>query len=337
MENVTLRGLGSNDLDINALTLVNLSNKHTFNNISVFNSEDDGIEIFGGNVNMSNITVHDAMDDYFGTDHGHSGVITNLKLHQTSQFRGKSLIECGNSKGATTTKFVNLSYGSQGVDVENYVNNGSEKNFNIKSGSSVEINGFIFTEAVDEIGHPLEFVFSVEDPNDISVTWYDADTNQDPVVFGLATLQTPSASLGTGIFAVEVEVHHGNKAFISSETNFIANVPNSQTELGSLAIVDILVQETEEGADLKSRIVKDGTPGTVRDMIMTTINNVTYTFNRTRAIANYQLTYNPNRDTGYYPDIVNQTPRGDKLTVQIVKGNMRRYIFDLKDFEPEKH
>jgi hypothetical protein len=335
MENVTLRGLGNNELDINYLTLVNLNNKHTFKNISVFNSQDDGIEIFGGSVNMSNITVHDAMDDYFDTDHGHSGVITNLKLHQSSQFREKSLIECGNSLGSTRTKFVKLTYGSQGVDVENYVNNGSDENFNIKSGSSVEINGILLTEAVDEIPtKPLEFVFSVAVEDDINVTWYDADTNQDPIVSALATLKTPNSTLGTAAFSVEVQDDDENKAFISSETNFIADVQFSQ-ELGSQAIIGIL--EPEENGDGIGRIVQDNVRGTIIEMIMTTINDVTYIFNRTLAIGNYQLTYDPTRDTGYYPDIVYQTPRGDKLTVQIVKGNMRRYIFDLKDFEHEDH
>ena len=112
MNNVILRGLGNNtdDKDINALTLVNLSNNHQFNNISVLESEDDGVEIFGGSVNMSNITVADAKDDYFDTDHGHSGTISNLKLSQSSNWRGKSLIECGNKKGSTTTKFTNLTH-----------------------------------------------------------------------------------------------------------------------------------------------------------------------------------------------------------------------------------
>ena len=82
MNNVILRGLGNNtdDKDINALTLVNLSNNHQFSNISVMESEDDGVEIFGGSVNMSNITVADAKDDYFDTDHGHSGTISNLNF-----------------------------------------------------------------------------------------------------------------------------------------------------------------------------------------------------------------------------------------------------------------
>ena len=152
MNNVILRGLGNNtdDKDINALTLVNLSNNHQFSNISVMESEDDGIEIFGGSVNMSNITVADAKDDYFDTDHGHSGIISNLKLFQSSNWRGKSLIECGNKKGSTTTKFVDLTF-NNGLDVSKYSNNGSDKNFNIKSGSVVMINGKFLTEPVDEL------------------------------------------------------------------------------------------------------------------------------------------------------------------------------------------
>ena len=152
MNNVILRGLGNNtdDKDINALTLVNLSSNHQFSNISVMESEDDGVEIFGGSVNMSNITVADAKDDYFDTDHGHSGTISNLKLYQSSNWRGKSLIECGNKKGSTTTKFTNLTF-NNGLDVSKYSNNGSDKNFNIKSGSVVEINGQTLTEPQDEI------------------------------------------------------------------------------------------------------------------------------------------------------------------------------------------
>jgi hypothetical protein len=173
-----------------------------------------------------------------------------------------------------------------------------------------------------------EFKFSIAETDDINVTWYDADTNQDDFVTQLATLKTDDASLGTAIFATAVEDEEGNKGFISSETNFIADVSGSQV-LGSMAIGGILQLEQEEGADLKPRIVKDGIKGTVREMIMTTINDVTYNFNRTLAISNYQLTYNPDRPTGYYPDIVYQTARGDKLTVKIEQNNMRTYKFDL--------
>ena len=119
-------------------------------------------------------------------------------------------------------------------------------------------------------------------------------------------------------FATEVEDDNENKAFISTETNFIADVEGS-TDSGSQAIIGIL--NPEENGDGKPRVVLGNVQGTVREMIMTTINDVTYNFNRTLPIANYQLTYDPTRDTGYYPDIVYQTSRGDKITVIIKKNN----------------
>ena len=176
-----------------------------------------------------------------------------------------------------------------------------------------------------------KFRFSIAEADDITVTWYDADTEQDGFVSQLATLKTDEASIGTAIFATAIDDGLGNTGFISSETNFIADLASvapMREEEGSGAIARILQQEQDEGADLIPRQVKD-IPGAVRDMNITTINGVTYNFNRTLAIANFQLTYNPNRPTGYYPDIVFQTARGDKLTIKIEPDNMRTYIFDL--------
>jgi uncharacterized protein YoxC len=195
-------------------------------------------------------------------------------------------------------------------------------------------------EDVEEITQEkvnYDFSFNISDEKDIIVTWYDADTDQDQVVTNLATLKTDKATLGTAIFATAVE-NNGNKGFISSETNFIADLASVEEIIGkeafekleprSRAIGFILQKEQDEGADDTLRQVKD-IPGTVREMIMATINNVTYNFNRTLAIANYQLTYNPDRPIDYYPDIVYQTARGDKLTVKIEPGHRRKYTFDL--------
>jgi uncharacterized protein YaiE (UPF0345 family) len=343
MNNVELIGLGNNtdDKDINALTVVNLTQstdagEQVFTNITVSGrAHDDGIEIFGGDVNMSNILIDSAADDYFDTDQGHSGTITNLSLYQTAKWLGKSLIECGNSGETTTTKFVNVTFNDD-TDVSNYQNNGSDKIFNIKSGSEVTINGVVLTEPQDEFPGAedstttYEFDFSIADTNDIYVTWYDADTTQDSVVSGIATLKTEDGTLGTSIFAAALEDDDGNTAFISSETNFIADVPGSQTlSPGSLAIIGIL--DPEENGDGEGRVVKDSVRGTIRETIMATINDVTYTFNRTLAIANFQLTYDPLRADDYYPDIVYQTPRGDKLTVSINNSNMRNYTFELTE------
>ena len=181
-------------------------------------------------------------------------------------------------------------------------------------------------DALEASTTTYEFDFSIANTNDIYVTWYDADTTQDSVVSDIATLKTEDGTLGTSIFAAALEDDDGHTAFISSETNFIADVPGSQTA-GSLAIGGIL--ELEENGDEVRRVVKDSIRGTIRETIMATINDVTYTFNRTLAIANFQLTYDPTRANDYYPDIVYQTPRGDKLTVSINSNNMRNYTFEL--------
>ena len=149
MKNVVLQGLGYNEKDINALTLVTLGGDegHVFENIKVIDSQDDGIEIFGGSVNMSDILIDSATDDFFDTDDGHSGTITNLSLYQTAKWLGKSLIECGNSGDPTTTKFENVTF-NNGTDVSTYQNNGSDMNFNINSGSEVTINGFVLINSI---------------------------------------------------------------------------------------------------------------------------------------------------------------------------------------------
>ena len=276
MKNVVLQGLGYNEKDINALTLVTLGGDegHVFENIKVIDSQDDGIEIFGGSVNMSDILIDSATDDFFDTDDGHSGTITNLSLYQTAKWLGKSLIECGNSGDPTTTKFENVTF-NNGTDVSTYQNNGSDMNFNINSGSEVTINGFVLTEPQDAFPDAedstttYEFNFSIADSNDIYVTWYDADITQDPVTSALATLKTVDGTLGTSIFAAALEDDHGNTAFISSETKFIVDVPGSQTTAGSSAIIGIL--EIEEDGDNVPRVINDSVRGAIRETIMATI------------------------------------------------------------------
>jgi hypothetical protein len=53
--------IGDNNADVNALTLVGLDATHTFNYLNVVNAQDDGIEVFDGSVNLSNIMITDAV------------------------------------------------------------------------------------------------------------------------------------------------------------------------------------------------------------------------------------------------------------------------------------
>ena len=109
---------------------------------------------------MSNITISNAHDDYFDTDYGHTGIIDGLKLYQSSRYKGKSLIECGNARGSTTTTFKNVTFNDE-FDASSYVNNSDDMNFNVKPGSVVEINDVVLEVPVDELP-ALEYIMDAQ-------------------------------------------------------------------------------------------------------------------------------------------------------------------------------
>ena len=67
-----LPGAAAGD-DLNGLTLAGVGSGTTINHVQVHNSGDDGIEIFGGTVNMKNWIVTGALDDSLDYDDGWTG------------------------------------------------------------------------------------------------------------------------------------------------------------------------------------------------------------------------------------------------------------------------
>jgi len=63
--------------EINGLTLGGVGNGTTIENIEVVGNQDDGIEFFGGNVNVSNTVVWNAGDDSYDVDQCWSGTLDN--------------------------------------------------------------------------------------------------------------------------------------------------------------------------------------------------------------------------------------------------------------------
>ncbi len=59
--------------ELNGITLSGVGNGTVFEFVQVHNSSDDGIEIFGGNVNVRNIVITGSDDDGFDTDSGWRG------------------------------------------------------------------------------------------------------------------------------------------------------------------------------------------------------------------------------------------------------------------------
>jgi hypothetical protein len=63
------------DNEINGLTLAGVGRGTKIEYIEVWGNEDDGIEIFGGNVNLSHIAIFSTKDDGLDIDQGYSGQI----------------------------------------------------------------------------------------------------------------------------------------------------------------------------------------------------------------------------------------------------------------------
>lgn len=79
--------------ELQALTLAGVGNGTTIDHVQSYNSSDDGIEIFGGTVNLSYIVINGADDDGLDTDTGwrggaQFGIITQKATAVTNGSRG---------------------------------------------------------------------------------------------------------------------------------------------------------------------------------------------------------------------------------------------------------
>ncbi len=99
------------DKEINGLSLFGVSNTTTVENITVNRSGDDGVEIWGGSVNLTNVTIDGAQDDSFDTDSGWSGTVDGLTITNGK----KAGIEMS---GTTTATYKNVSITLSSEDSE---------------------------------------------------------------------------------------------------------------------------------------------------------------------------------------------------------------------------
>lgn len=70
--------------EIQGLTLGGVGSGTTLENIEIFVSDDDGIEIFGGTANLKNIVIGYAEDDSLDFDQGYRGTIQNALVVQVA-------------------------------------------------------------------------------------------------------------------------------------------------------------------------------------------------------------------------------------------------------------
>ena len=94
--------------DLNGITLAGVGSGTVIDNVQVHNSGDDGIEIFGGKVNLKHVIITGALDDSLDCDSGWQGNVQFLIVRQNALTGGPDgLVECSNLRG--------------GVDISNTV------------------------------------------------------------------------------------------------------------------------------------------------------------------------------------------------------------------------
>ena len=124
------------DAELNGLSLGGVANTTTIENVAVLGSKDDGIELWGGNVNLTNIFIFNAQDDSFDLDHGYTGIVNNLLIVQgtTKADHGIESDNDGSNMAATpiTDPTINnmTIYGSQIADDVIKLREGMGGNFN---------------------------------------------------------------------------------------------------------------------------------------------------------------------------------------------------------------
>lgn len=70
----------------NGLTLYAVGSETTIHDIAIINGSDDGIEFFGGTVNVSNVYVEDLEDDAIDWTEGWNGTLTNTYVVHNREF-----------------------------------------------------------------------------------------------------------------------------------------------------------------------------------------------------------------------------------------------------------
>ena len=67
--------------ELNGLTLGGVGAGTTIENIEIISNSDDGLECFGGNVDVTNLLVYNQGDDAVDIDEAYSGTVSNAVIH----------------------------------------------------------------------------------------------------------------------------------------------------------------------------------------------------------------------------------------------------------------
>ncbi|MEM9460601.1 MAG: hypothetical protein AAGF11_40910 [Myxococcota bacterium] len=93
----------SDDNELNGITFYACGSGTTVDHVQVHMGADDGIEMFGGNFDASNLVVTGAGDDSIDCDQGYQGTLTNVFIHQDPTM-GDACFEWSNGSHSSTAE-----------------------------------------------------------------------------------------------------------------------------------------------------------------------------------------------------------------------------------------
>jgi len=154
---VNFTGVGQNGDEVQGITLNGVGSGTTVSSVQVHNSRDDGIEVFGGRINMNRLIFTGIADDSLDTDVGYQGAVQFvLAVRRANGTVGDSvtaqtLLEVDSSSGA-----ANDNTPRQKLRLANFTflqTTPNEPAIRIRGGADVELsNGIVVARNTDPRG-----------------------------------------------------------------------------------------------------------------------------------------------------------------------------------------
>ncbi len=215
---VSIRHGGTNIGDgneINGLTLGGVGNKTEIEYVEIISNEDDGVEIFGGTVNLKHMVISGCGDDAFDYDLGWSGN-GQFWLAVQSDYVGDNLIEAGGGTSPVT---------GQPYSLPNIYNVTLVGNGNTSEGACVEFidfaGGFLANSVFINKDHGVSLEVT-DSQNDCYSQWKQGNLEVKNNVFYDITSSTASSIFElSGIYSASQQEEWTN--YFALANNEISN------------------------------------------------------------------------------------------------------------------
>ncbi len=140
------------DKELNGLSLAGVGSGTILKNIAIIGGLDDGVEIWGGTVNITGLYVYNAHDDSVDTDLGYRGTITNVLARQvnvdSANNHDSAGMEFGNDANTIVTDDTNATQPIM-INYTAYIKGGG---ISLKDDAGLKLTNvkFISNKSIDE-------------------------------------------------------------------------------------------------------------------------------------------------------------------------------------------